>query len=87
LACIRSAALLLQSLGRSNDAQLIDAAVDQVLREGTCLTPDLGGTSGTKEVTEAVVKKMRDMSKNNNNNGNGSSVTGVGSQLGTQESG
>ncbi|KAF4602328.1 homoisocitrate dehydrogenase [Pleurotus pulmonarius] len=58
LASIRSAALMLRHLGYSKGADRLDVAVDQVIREGQVLTPDLGGRSKTEEVVEAVLKKI-----------------------------
>lgn len=58
LAAIRSAALMLRFQGHTAGADRIDRAVDQVIREGQVLTPDLGGKSKTQEVLEAVLKKL-----------------------------
>ncbi|KIR36138.1 homoisocitrate dehydrogenase [Cryptococcus deuterogattii MMRL2647] len=58
IASIRSAALLLSSLGYVEPAAKINAAVNAVLVEGQYLTPDLGGKSSTTEVTEAVLKRL-----------------------------
>lgn len=58
LASIRSAALMLRHLGYSKGADRLDVAVDQVIREGTTLTPDLNGTSTTQEVLAAVLAKL-----------------------------
>ncbi|KDQ64763.1 hypothetical protein JAAARDRAFT_28402 [Jaapia argillacea MUCL 33604] len=58
LASIRSAALMLRHLGYTKGADRIDKAVDEVIREGKVLTPDLGGKSGTKEVVDEVVKRI-----------------------------
>ncbi|KDQ29083.1 hypothetical protein PLEOSDRAFT_1038313 [Pleurotus ostreatus PC15] len=58
LASIRSAALMLRHLGYTKGADRLDIAVDQVIREGQVLTPDLGGKSKTEEVVEAVLKKI-----------------------------
>ncbi|KAF5388244.1 hypothetical protein D9615_000158 [Tricholomella constricta] len=58
LASIRSAALMLRHLGYIKGADRLDTAVDQVIREGTTLTPDLQGTSSTTEVLDAVLKKI-----------------------------
>jgi homoisocitrate dehydrogenase len=55
-ACLRSAALLLSSLGYYGPAGRITNAVDRVLLEGKHMTPDLGGRSTTTDVTEAVLK-------------------------------
>ncbi|CAE6417454.1 unnamed protein product [Rhizoctonia solani] len=58
IAAIRSAAMLLSHLGHHAPAQRINNAVDEVLREGQLLTPDLGGKSTTAEVTNAILKKI-----------------------------
>ncbi|ORY25635.1 putative isocitrate dehydrogenase [Naematelia encephala] len=58
IASIRSAALMLSSLGYIEQAAKINIAVDAVLAEGTYLTPDLGGKSSTTDVTEAILKKL-----------------------------
>ncbi|KIM67884.1 hypothetical protein SCLCIDRAFT_13956 [Scleroderma citrinum Foug A] len=58
LAAIRSAALMLRHLGYGEGASRIERAVDEVIREGRCLTPDLGGRSKTTEVVEEVVKHI-----------------------------
>ncbi|TBU32043.1 homoisocitrate dehydrogenase [Dichomitus squalens] len=58
LAAIRSAALMLRFQGYTAGADRIDRAVDQVIREGEVLTPDLGGKSKTQEVLDAVLKKL-----------------------------
>ena len=58
LASIRSAALMLRHLGYTQGADRLDYAVDQVIREGQFLTPDLKGKSTTNEVLEAVLRKV-----------------------------
>ncbi|TFK56097.1 homoisocitrate dehydrogenase [Heliocybe sulcata] len=58
LASIRSAALMLRFLGYTKGAERIDRAVEEVVREGRELTPDLGGKGTTTGVTEAVLKKI-----------------------------
>jgi len=58
LASIRSAALMLRHLGYTKGADRLDTAVDQVIREGQFLTPDLKGTSTTTEVLNAVLGKL-----------------------------
>ncbi|KAH8830679.1 homoisocitrate dehydrogenase [Flagelloscypha sp. PMI_526] len=44
--------------GACEGANRLDAAVDQVIREGTVLTPDLGGRNKTNEVLDEVLKKL-----------------------------
>ncbi|KAG5654053.1 hypothetical protein H0H81_007779 [Sphagnurus paluster] len=58
LASIRSAALMLRHLGYTVGADRLDTAVDQVIREGTTLTPDLQGKSSTTDVLEAVLRRI-----------------------------
>jgi homoisocitrate dehydrogenase len=58
LAAIRSAALMLRHLRYQSAADRIDAAVNGVIREGQTLTPDLGGTSKTDEVVDAVLRRL-----------------------------
>lgn len=49
---------MLRFLGYPAGADRIDKAVDQVIREGEILTPDLGGKSSTQDVLDAVLKKL-----------------------------
>ncbi|KAF8639915.1 hypothetical protein AX17_001166 [Amanita inopinata Kibby_2008] len=58
IASIRSASLMLRHLGYSTGADRLDSAVDQVIREGITITPDLKGKSTTQEVLDAVLKKL-----------------------------
>ncbi|KZW03911.1 Isocitrate/isopropylmalate dehydrogenase [Exidia glandulosa HHB12029] len=58
IAAIRSAALMLRYMGFSDGADRIDAAVDAVVRDGSVLTPDLGGRSGTNEVAAEILKRI-----------------------------
>lgn len=58
LAAIRSAALMLRQLGYGDGAARIESAVDDVIRQGRYLTPDLGGKSRTSEVVDEVVKRI-----------------------------
>jgi isocitrate dehydrogenase (NAD+) len=54
IAMILSGAMLLRHLGEMDAAENVERAVDEVLRRGSARTPDLGGTSATMEVGEAV---------------------------------
>jgi len=54
LAAILSAAMMLDHLGEAGAARSVDGAVKTVLAAGSIRTPDLGGSSGTDEVTAAV---------------------------------
>jgi methanogen homoisocitrate dehydrogenase len=55
---ILSTAMMLDYLGEKEIATQINIAVDNVVAEGKVLTPDLGGTAKTMEMTEAIVKEM-----------------------------
>jgi homoisocitrate dehydrogenase len=55
---MRSAAMMLRHLGYDRAGDRIEHAVDEVIREGTHLTPDLGGKSTTQEVEEAVLWRI-----------------------------
>jgi isocitrate/isopropylmalate dehydrogenase len=56
IASILSAKLMLEWLGRTDEAKLIDTAVSVVLLEGKVRTPDLGGNSGTIEMGDAIAR-------------------------------
>jgi isocitrate/isopropylmalate dehydrogenase len=58
LALIGSGAMLLRHIGRSEEAQRVDAAVDALLADGAVLTPDLGGSASTREVTDAACRML-----------------------------
>jgi tartrate dehydrogenase/decarboxylase/D-malate dehydrogenase len=62
LAAILSAALMLEHLGDVNGSRAIHAAVAELLRTGGPRTPDLGGTSKTGDVGQAVTKLIRGVS-------------------------
>ncbi|KXS10028.1 isocitrate dehydrogenase LysB [Gonapodya prolifera JEL478] len=57
IASVRSAALLLEHLGLVPESVKLISAVDAVLNTDL-LTPDLGGKSTTKEVTDAIIKEL-----------------------------
>ncbi|CAA0088639.1 putative tartrate dehydrogenase/decarboxylase TtuC' [Starkeya nomas] len=50
-----SAVLMLEHLGEAKAAGRLMDAIERVTAEGTTLTPDLGGTARTDEVTRAVI--------------------------------
>ncbi|WP_049971319.1 isocitrate/isopropylmalate dehydrogenase family protein [Haladaptatus cibarius] len=52
-----SAAMLLEHLGYDEEGQAVRGAVESVLENGP-RTPDLGGSAGTAEVTEAVLTRL-----------------------------
>jgi isocitrate dehydrogenase (NAD+) len=58
LAMIRSGAMLLRHLGERDAATAVERAVDDVLERGAVRTADLGGTSTTSEVADAVIQAV-----------------------------
>lgn len=56
---IWSGAMMLEHLGVPEAARAVEAAIQDVLREGNVRTPDIGGTSSTRELTEAIVSRVR----------------------------
>ncbi|RAP51451.1 MAG: isocitrate dehydrogenase [Methanosphaera sp. SHI613] len=58
IATILSSALMLEYLGINEDAELINNAVEEVIREGNVQTPDLGGNHNTYDMTDAIIKKL-----------------------------
>lgn len=54
-----SACMLLDHIEQHETAERIRNAVDQVVREGTVRTVDMGGTASTKEYTQALVRALR----------------------------
>jgi isopropylmalate/isohomocitrate dehydrogenase-like protein len=55
IAAILAAKMMLDYLGEDKWAERVENAVVTVLKEGKQLTPDLGGSSTTSEVTEAII--------------------------------
>jgi homoisocitrate dehydrogenase len=49
---------MLRHLGYSKGADRIDKAVDEVIRDGKVLTPDLGGMAKTGEVLNQVLRRI-----------------------------
>ena len=58
LAAILSAAMMLEHLGESAAAESVQRAVIGVVALGETLTPDLGGSSSTSDVGDAVVSAL-----------------------------
>ncbi|HLK20726.1 MAG TPA: tartrate dehydrogenase [Bryobacteraceae bacterium] len=58
MAQILSAGMMLDHFGLEEAARSVERAVAAVLREGKRRTPDLGGSSSTSEVTEAVIQHL-----------------------------
>ena len=57
---IWSGALMLQHLGHADAARAVVRAIEVVLRDGSCRTPDIGGNARTAELGEAIAAAVRD---------------------------
>ena len=55
---ILSAALMLETLGREEDARRVEAAVEQAVHAGEG-TRDIGGPLGTREAGDAILRRLR----------------------------
>lgn len=53
-----SACMMLEHMGKLEVAARIRRAVDEVLAEGTVMTPDLGGTATTLEYQRSIISKL-----------------------------
>ena len=58
-ALLLSAIMMLDHLGESSAAKRIEAALEQVHREGKHITKDVGGAAGTNEFTDAVIAALQ----------------------------
>ena len=58
IGAIASAALMLETLGMAEEAAAIDAAVLQAVRDNQ-VTQDVGGTLGTREAGDAIVRRIQ----------------------------
>jgi len=58
IAQIWSGAMMLEHLGETAAASAIERAIEHVLAHGGPRTPDLGGTSQTGEVTDAIISSI-----------------------------
>jgi len=59
IAAIRAAMLMFNYLGEKKTAAVVEQAIVDVLTEGKVRTYDLGGTSSTSDVGEAIAAKLR----------------------------
>ncbi|WXG41945.1 MAG: isocitrate/isopropylmalate dehydrogenase family protein [Candidatus Freyarchaeum deiterrae] len=57
-ATILSSVMMLEYLGMSDEAQELENAVGELYRERKVLTPDMGGKSKTREVTQTIIQKL-----------------------------
>jgi isocitrate dehydrogenase (NAD+) len=60
VALIRSALLMLRHLGLVDEADRAGAALRRVISEGRALTRDVGGTAGTREFADTVVRAIEE---------------------------
>jgi len=58
MAAILASKMMLDYLGENRWAERVEKAVVSVLEEGKVLTPDLGGSSSTKQVTDAIINAL-----------------------------
>jgi tartrate dehydrogenase/decarboxylase / D-malate dehydrogenase len=58
MAAILSAGMLLDHLGMEEAGQSVERAVAAVLAEGKVRTADLGGSSSTQQVTDAIIERL-----------------------------
>ena len=57
-ALLQSAVLMLHHIDEAGTAETVQTALEQVYTAGKVLTRDVGGTSGTKAFTDAVIAAM-----------------------------
>jgi isopropylmalate/isohomocitrate dehydrogenase-like protein len=58
MAAMLASKMMLDYLGENRWAERIENAIVTVLKEGKVLTPDLGGSSSTKQVTDAIIAAL-----------------------------
>ena len=58
LATLRSAKNMLDYMGLHEDADRMQSAIEEALKSPETRTKDLGGSAGTKEFTQAIVKNL-----------------------------
>jgi len=58
MAAMLASRMMLDYLGENKWAERIENAIVTVLNEGKVLTPDLGGSSSTTQVTDAVIDTL-----------------------------
>ncbi len=63
LATLRSAKAMLDYMGLHEDADRMQRAIEEALKNPETRTKDLGGTAGTKEFTQAIVSNLQQPGK------------------------
>ncbi len=58
IALILSGVMLLRHLGEAQKAIRVEKAIDAVCQAAQCLTRDLGGKAGTRELTDAIIAAL-----------------------------
>ena len=58
MAAVLSASMMLRHLGHDDAADVVDKAVIFLIAQGEILTPDLGGTSSTSQVGDAIINAL-----------------------------
>jgi isocitrate dehydrogenase (NAD+) len=58
MAMILSAVMMLRHIGQSSAADRIELALDSVLSDKRAVTPDLGGSAGTRVMTDAIIRNL-----------------------------
>lgn len=58
IALLLSGIMLLNSIDARDIGPRIEQAISKVLSEGTTLTPDLGGSATTEDITEALIRNL-----------------------------
>ena len=59
IAALLSAKLMLEHLGEQEAGDRMQTAIEQVIDRGETLTPDMGGTSSTEEIGEAIIGELK----------------------------
>ena len=59
IAAIRAAGMMLDYLGEGEKAKAVEEAIANVMKEGQTRTYDMGGTSTTSEMAEAIASELR----------------------------
>jgi isocitrate dehydrogenase (NAD+) len=57
-ALLMAAIMMLQHMGQRAPAERIQGALEQTIREGDSLTPDLKGTGSTQSFADAVIRRL-----------------------------